>query len=464
MNAPPYLFSCDLEGEIDDGACVATIGDEGVEFKCRKVTSSSSSNSQQRHARWGRLRRPVTAATKSEITERRRKSVEAAHARVVAERAAAREAKKKAEKAYLEKQWELEQNRRKTIEERQDAEMDLERERIRKWQERTDRRAAAGLDPDVESEDDEVDYDSDDDAEEREMKQARTRVAREREFAAKILTPDAVAAAEGDAGVDEGNVIPEEALDKMLLDDDDDENKSAAAANSARANEDDVAKKAKKKVHVKIERREMPPPRATVNVAVNFTKLETDHMPAREHREKEIREWKRSQKALGAAGLSAEGDGGDITEREPIFLKDKGDAFFKAGNYRSALAAYTQAVDTESRAPHPDGTLVRLYANRAACFMKGGDAESAVEDCTAALDLLESEELDTDTGTLWSPEACRAQRLKLLLRRARARAACNQLDLAAEDLAAASALDPDNEAGRYDVMTTLDTVYFETAA
>ena len=88
---------------------------------------------------------------------------------------------------------------------------------------------------------------------------------------------------------------------------------------------------------------------------------------------------------------------------------------------------------------------MRLYANRAACFLKGGDAESAAEDCTAALDLLESEELDTDTGTLWSPEACRAQRLKLLLRRGKAYAAFDELRLAEEDLLAASSLDPSNE-------------------
>jgi len=47
---------------------------------------------------------------------------------------------------------------------------------------------------------------------------------------------------------------------------------------------------------VKVAQREMPPPRAPVSVAVQFTALETEHMPARENREKEIREWKRSQK------------------------------------------------------------------------------------------------------------------------------------------------------------------------
>jgi len=40
----------------------------------------------------------------------------------------------------------------------------------------------------------------------------------------------------------------------------------------------------------------MPPPRAAVSVNIDFTKLETDHMPARATREKEIREWKREQR------------------------------------------------------------------------------------------------------------------------------------------------------------------------
>jgi hypothetical protein len=244
-------------------------------------------------------------------------------ARVVAERAAAKEAKKVAEKTYLEKQWEIEQNKRKTIEDRQDAEMSMERERIAKWQERTDRRAAEGLDPDVESEDDEVDYDSDDDAKERTVKEARTRVAREKEFTAAILTPDAVAAAEGDTGLEDANRIPDEALDRMLLDDDG-ENKGGAAANRSKDGKEEAKPVKKKKVHVKPEQREMPPPRASVQVAVNFTALETEHMPARANREKEIREWKRGQKALGAKGLFGdddEKDKGDITEREPIFLK-----------------------------------------------------------------------------------------------------------------------------------------------
>ena len=431
VNAPPYLFSCDLEGDIDDDACVATIDDRGVEFRCPKANPGT---------RWGRLRRESTRETKSDVAERRRRSVEAAHARVRAERLAAKEAKAKADKAYQEKQWAIEQKRRETIEARQDAEMALERERIRKWQARTDREAA-GLDPDVDSEDDEVAYDSDDDAATRAAKEARTRVAREREFAASVLTPDAVAAAEGpDAARPEESRVPEEALDRMLLEDDDDEAASVEAKAKAEAKAEAEAKAKARAATRPVPVRELPRP-ASSRVEVTFTKLETDHMPARASREREIREWKRSRRKPGAG----DGDGDaprDVTEREPIFLKDKGDAFFKAGNYRSALEAYTAAVDAEREAPHPDGTLVRLYANRAACYLKGGDAHAAEEDCTSALRLLESEAVDEDSGARWTPDALRAQRLRLITRRARAYVAVDRIDDARRDLEAATRLAP----------------------
>ena len=37
VNAPPYLFSCDLEGEIDDAECVATVDAAGTDAEVRIV-------------------------------------------------------------------------------------------------------------------------------------------------------------------------------------------------------------------------------------------------------------------------------------------------------------------------------------------------------------------------------------------------------------------------------------------
>ena len=177
--------------------------------------------------------------------------------------------------------------------------MSLERERLRRWQEEGDARAAAGVLSYDSGED--IEYDSDDDAETREAKQKRTRVAREREFADAILTPDAVAAAESEdaAGVALAEV-PDEALEKMLVADDDDDEDAENAAREARVAEAKAKAKAKAVADAAAARsaeraRSVHPPRATTRVDVGFTKLETDHMPARASREREIREWKRSR-------------------------------------------------------------------------------------------------------------------------------------------------------------------------
>ena len=77
------------------------------------------------------------------------------------------------------------------------------------------------------------------------------------------------------------------------------------------------------------ERSALPPPRVfTRPVEVQLTDLETAHLPAREHREEEIRLYKRRNKISPAdPDLSAE-------ERHPQFLKSKGDALYQQGNYR----------------------------------------------------------------------------------------------------------------------------------
>ena len=226
VNAPPYLFSCDLEGEIDDAACVATVDAAGVAFRCPKLVPGTT---------WGRSAKPA-AVPGGARRRSARASVEAAHARVTAEKKAASERKAQVDKAYLEKQWALERTRRETIERRQEEEMAEERERLRRWQEEGDARAAAGVLSYDSGED--VEYDSDDDAETRAAKQKRTRVAREREFADAILTPDAVAAAERENGATVQTLaVPDAALEKMLVADDGDDEAAETARRSKRAAE-----------------------------------------------------------------------------------------------------------------------------------------------------------------------------------------------------------------------------------
>ena len=444
VNAPPYLFSCDLEGEIDDAACVATVDAAGVAFRCPKLVPGTT---------WGRLRRETggpSPEARAATAERRRASVEAAHARVTAEKKAASERKAQVDKAYLEKQWALERTRRETIERRQEEEMAEERERLRRWQEEGDARAAAGVLSYDSGED--VEYDSDDDAETRAAKKKHTRVAREREFADAILTPDAVAAAERENGATVQTLaVPDAALEKMLVADDGDDEAAETARRSKRAAEAKAKATARARADAAAARsaeraRSVPPPRAATRAEIGFTKLETDHMPARASREREIREWKRSQSSSDANAGRNGVERLDVTEREPVFLKDKGDAFFKAGDYRSALEAYARAADAERAAPHPDGVLIKILANRAACLLRAGHHDAAAEDCAEALAMLHAESTDEDKGAVWPPDKQRAMRFKLLVRRADARAGAGDAAAAAEDLASAAPLAPDDDA------------------
>ena len=356
VNAPPYLFSCDLEGEIDDAACVATVDAAGVAFRCPKLVPGTT---------WGRLRRETggpSPEARAATAERRRASVEAAHARVTAEKKAASERKAQVDKAYLEKQWALERTRRETIERRQEEEMAEERERLRRWQEEGDARAAAGVLSYDSGED--VEYDSDDDAETRAAKQKRTRVAREREFADAILTPDVVAAAERENGATVQTLaVPDAALEKMLVADDGDDEAAETARRSKRAAEAKAKATARARADAAAARSlggagaERPPLRARRRARRSASPNWRRTTCRRASREREIREWKRSQSSSDANAGRNGVERLDVTEREPVFLKDKGDAFFKAGDYRSALEAYARARRRRTRRAAPGRRL-----------------------------------------------------------------------------------------------------------
>ena len=52
-----------------------------------------------------------------------------------------------------------------------------------------------------------------------------------------------------------------------------------------------------------------------------------------------------------------------MSERQPMFLKDKADAMHKAANYRAAVNAYSKAIQI-------DASLTACYSNRAASYLK----------------------------------------------------------------------------------------------
>ena len=109
---------------------------------------------------------------------------------------------------------------------------------------------------------------------------------------------------------------------------------------------------------------------------------------------------------------------GLASEAEADALRQQGNAAFKAGDYASAAACYSQGI-----ALSPASAV--LFANRAMALLKLGDFAAAEADCDAALAI--------DGGCV-----------KALLRRGTARIAKGELKAALADFAEALRLEPGN--------------------
>ncbi|KAM8735287.1 sperm-associated antigen 1 [Acanthopagrus schlegelii] len=69
-------------------------------------------------------------------------------------------------------------------------------------------------------------------------------------------------------------------------------------------------------------------------------------------------------------------------------LKNEGNLLFKNGQFADALEKYSQAIQgyTDSGLDSPEDLCV-LYSNRAACYLKDGNSQECIQDCTRALEL-----------------------------------------------------------------------------
>ncbi|XP_077432424.1 sperm-associated antigen 1 [Vanacampus margaritifer] len=69
-------------------------------------------------------------------------------------------------------------------------------------------------------------------------------------------------------------------------------------------------------------------------------------------------------------------------------LKNEGNLLFKNGQFGDALEKYSQAIQGYSDAgiDSPDDLCI-LYSNRAACYLKDGNCQDCILDCTRALEL-----------------------------------------------------------------------------
>ncbi|KFO85087.1 Dyslexia susceptibility 1 candidate 1, partial [Buceros rhinoceros silvestris] len=131
-----------------------------------------------------------------------------------------------------------------------------------------------------------------------------------------------------------------------------------------------------------LEEEQLPAPRSAATIKINFTSR-VFPTPLRESCVAEEEEWLRKQ-AEARRTVSADLSGlEDLKEEEknPDWLKDKGNKMFAMGNYLAAVNAYNLAMQLNNRLP-------LLYLNRAACHLKLRHFHKAIEDSSKALELL----------------------------------------------------------------------------
>ncbi|OXB62257.1 hypothetical protein ASZ78_012064 [Callipepla squamata] len=174
---------------------------------------------------------------------------------------------------------------------------------------------------------------------------------------------------------------------------------------------------------------QLPPPRSAGTIKINFTSR-VFPTALRESRVAEEEEWLQKQ-AEARRTISADlSELEDLKEEEknPDWLKDKGNKMFATGNYLAAVNAYNLAIRLNNKLP-------LLYLNRAACHLKLRNLHKAIEDSSKALELLTPPVPGNETA-----------RVKAYVRRG---TAFCQLELYTEglqDYEAALKIDPKNKA------------------
>lgn len=75
------------------------------------------------------------------------------------------------------------------------------------------------------------------------------------------------------------------------------------------------------------------------------------------------------------------GNGQDIGDVDPVWLKAKGDDFFRSSDYKSAISAYNSAIEA-------DASFVSAFSNRSACHLKLQMFSECKKDCDMAIRLV----------------------------------------------------------------------------
>jgi dyslexia susceptibility 1 candidate gene 1 protein len=170
--------------------------------------------------------------------------------------------------------------------------------------------------------------------------------------------------------------------------------------------------------------------RKSASIVIQFSKRNFI-TPKRESQDPAEQEWLLKQaEARKAIGFVVE----DLLpeERDPMYLKEKGDEFFRQQNYLAAISAYSTGIKLANK-------CYELYLNRSAAHLAQENYQRCAEDCSKALELLNP------------PVASNLKaRTQALARRGASLSKLGFIRQAYEEFVAAVKLDPTNEILRHD--------------
>jgi dyslexia susceptibility 1 candidate gene 1 protein len=173
-----------------------------------------------------------------------------------------------------------------------------------------------------------------------------------------------------------------------------------------------------------------PPVRSSGTIEIKFSKRNF-MTPKRESQDPAEQEWlRRAAEARKAIGFVPD----DLRpeERDPMYLKEKGDDFFRQRNYLAAISAYTTGIKLA-------GNCYELYLNRSAAQFAQENFQRCAEDCSKALELLNP------------PVSSNLKaRTQALARRGAALSKLGFLTQAYDEFVAAVKLDPSDEMLKHD--------------
>jgi len=401
VNASPYFLEIDLHGAIDSTRSVATTKQGVVSLKLTKALE----------AKWGRL---VVDLPRAERLKRR----DASRALAAQEAQAALERKKRAawddSRFTLGKQMDKDRANRKRIETLKEEELAAERAELEGWQAQTEGRKALPASG----------------------KPKQGSAARSKKDAANDdtssrivdITDDVPPLAERGDSIFEQPIFDEE--EEVEATGSGEDAVEAVPTSAPQAPAPATAKPAALAAA-------LPPPRVHGKVKVGFTK-QLLTAPARTKTANA--DYDLPLDPLTAPGLFQSSGGGDISQRDPAWLKDRGDRYFRMGDFRSAEEAYTMVLTqfATSIMGQAIDCVTACWSNRAVCKLHRKAFLEAVDDCGHALTTMAKARCVTETP---KSEAAHVRcRMRLLSKRGAAYAGAGVLHRALTDLRIAMTL------------------------